>query len=87
MTEGELYKKIKEISYKIGDRHKQLWETYGSGTFSEEETEKFTRDVLDEAKKEFPKIEAGSFHKNDDGSIEDYWAKEVINWKKKWFGE
>lgn len=43
--------------------------------------------IVDEAKKDFPTLEAGSFSKLPDGTIMDSWAKEVIDWKKNWFGD
>lgn len=71
---GELYKFIE-------DKEQSIEDYYGLTVYSED-----MRKKLDEARADFPKLEAGSFHKNEDGTIEDYWAKDVMDWVKHWFG-
>lgn len=37
-----------------------------------------------EMRQDIPKLEAGSFSKLPDGTINDFWAKEVIDFFQKW---
>jgi hypothetical protein len=43
--------------------------------------------IIQEAKDAFPKLEGGMFAFYPDGSINDVWAKQVLDWFKKYLGE
>lgn len=41
-------------------------------------------ELIDEMRKDFPKLTVGQFSKLSDGTINDYWAKEVLDWFERW---
>jgi len=68
-------KKFYPIKYPWDDENAENYAIYCAREIME---------IVDKMYQEFPKLEAGTFSKLPDGTINDFWAKEVLEWVVEW---